>query len=252
MKVAVWRTGHEIADTVASAIQEGLPDIAAPNVGIGYGILRGMTAGFKQYPHWFNVDRGYWKPSHYNGYYRISLRSTQQTFGLDKLKPDYDRLRALGIELYPWRGFDDSKSVLVCPPTHHVSEFFGLGQLWKYPSTKCILRNKGDASPINFDDYNYVYTFNSSVGWQALAAGIPCISDPKHSIIGAWFGNSLTDSLSKKQHTEREQLFAVMSGLQLTLKEMREGKLWPLMSQLMSLSDGIQENPLDHMSPLTA
>lgn len=288
MKIAVWKTGHEIADMVADAVAEGswragqsaglyntidkdihTPIIRHEDISLAYGILRGTAEIFKECARldkpWFNIDRGYFSPSHYDGYYRLSLRGTQQTTGLDKLAPDYDRLRALGVEMKPWRGFDPSKPVLVCPPTEHVQQFFRLdpavywdmkwhGSAWK--DTLCngwVLRNKGDTKPLNLNDYSYVLTFNSSVGWQALAAGIPCVSDPEHSIVGAWFKDTkLIDDLSKAQETEREKLFGVMANLQLTLDEMRSGRIWQLVNLLMSTSVTIPEKPSLPKSPLIA
>lgn len=280
MTIAVWKTGHEIADTVADALAEGLngselKDIRgclSENRGgrrkaiegytchLAYGILRGtseiFTAATSAKIPWFNVDRGYWKPGHYDGYYRISLRSTQQTIGLDRLEPDYERFDKLGIELKPWRGFDDSKPVLVCSPTTYVRDFFDCHD-WEYcnagPLKNFVIRHKDDPSPINFDDYNYVLTFNSSVGWQAMAAGIPCVSDPMHSIVGKWFADISLADLSHAQYADRYELFAVMGGLQLTTKEIREGHLCPLLSKLCKFtSGGTLESPSQAMSLHTA
>lgn len=291
MKIVVWETKHEIADTVASAIKESLSChrietvnpaylrkysnelIESYDCHLAYGILRGTADVFKECDTrglpWFNVDRGYFHPNHYDGFYRISLRGTQQTTGLDKLEPDYERLAALKLDIKPWRGFDAVKPVLVIRPTEHVQQFFNTDaisstwfgiQEWILASEGidyCV-RTKGDPTPINFNDYNYVLTFNSSVGWQALAAGIPCVSNPNHSIVGAWFNPTNCDKsqkqledISEMQYKERERFFAVLASLQLTLVEMRAGKLWPLMSKLMSTSGMTVENPQLVMSPLT-
>src|ERR1051326_2634673 len=97
MNIAVWRTGHEIADRVAESLVKGLNGISLDcryynmpslpdgyDANIAYGILRDTGEVFKASEEdgkpWFNVDRGYFKPSHYDGYYRISCRGTQQTF----------------------------------------------------------------------------------------------------------------------------------------------------------------------------
>ncbi len=268
MRVAVWRTGHEIADTVADAVGHGLKispiethgfseQAGLCDVNIGYGILRGMEDVFKTSDRfgvsWLNIDRGYINPHHYDGYYRVSLCGTQQTTGLDRLKPDYDRLKAPGVEFKPWRGLDESKPVLVIPPTDYVTQFFKLPK-WLpscviHTDRKYVVRTKADASPINFDDYSHVVTFNSSIGWQAIAAGIPCISDPTHSFVGAYYkqllgGNhNIMDNCAKAQQFTRHELFGCMASLQLTLDEMRAGKIWELMTRLMSSSDMIAEKP---------
>src|SRR4051812_36204771 len=96
MKICVWKTGHEIADTVADALAEGLNgicfstdskkdcDFSAFDAHVAYGILRGNAEVFrgcdKAGVPWFNVDRGYLNPSHYDGYYRISYRGTQASW----------------------------------------------------------------------------------------------------------------------------------------------------------------------------
>lgn len=262
-RISVWRTGHEIADTVARMVRESLrcdsfdtclvsnkehyerlTPTLIPEYGvhIGYGILRGCDEVFrecdKQNKPWFNIDRGYWKPGHYDGYYRISLRGTQQT-NLTGLKPDYERWQQLGVQMQPWRGFDYSKETLICPPTEHVERFFGIDWLkdaepWLRRNGFCI-RSKGDPTPINFNDYNYVLTFNSSVGWQALAAGIPCVSDPTHSIVGSRYRDISLENLQDIQYRDREALFGIQASLQLTLSEIKQGKLWPLVQKLLSI-----------------
>lgn len=262
MKVCVWKTGHAIADIVADAMMDGIPDASLatvydniwPNaqVHMAYGILRGIAAIFNECDDalgepWLNVDRGYFRPNHYDGYYRVSLRGTQQTTGLNKLTPDYERLERLNLDIKPWRGFDNSKPVLVCPPTEHVVKFFKvhdwLEQAAMDLGRNIIVRGKGSIDSINFHDYSHVVTFNSSVGWQALMAGIPCISDPEHSIVGAWFKDyNSPESLSEAQHNTRERLFATMASLQLTLDEMRAGKIWELIQTLLSTSDTTAAN----------
>lgn len=250
MRVAVWRTGHEIADTVAEALEP----YADKGIAIGYGILRGMAEHLRGYDAWFEVDRGYFKPRHYDGYYRISLRGTQQTKVWPE--PNYERLAALKLDVKPWRGLAPHLPVLICPPTPHVQEFFNIGNRMVEMPQNATLRKKGDTSPINFSDYNYVMTFNSSVGWQALQAGIPCVSDPIHSMVGNWFhtkyGDISLDELADKQLQDRYKLFTVMSNLQFTLDEIRHGKACPLISQLLSLSAMMAGKPLPATLPNTA
>lgn len=243
MKIAAWRTGHEIADTVAESLVRGILnaeikdtrfdkiDSGEFGIHIAYGILRGAAYIFKKADNWYNADRGYFKPSHYDGYYRISHKGTQQTKFWPE--PDYDRWNALGFDMQSWRGFDHSKPALVCPPTDAVVNFFG-PWLQAMPLGNYLLRPKGDTSPINFSDYNYILTFNSSVGWQALLAGIPCVSDTTNSMVGSWYHNISLENLEEAQYVDRERLFATMSSLQFTLKEIEQGAAWDLISTLVS------------------
>lgn len=254
MKIAVWKTGHKIADTVASAIYAGfcrsdcnafppldthlhLDMVNSFDCHIGYGILRGMDDVFrackKSGKTYFNIDRGYWKPGHYDGYYRVSLCGTQQTT-FNGLEPDYARLDNLGIDILRGESRRQGRKTLVCPPTDYVESFFGK---WKPHITGDILvRPKGCDLPLqhDLDQCNKVITFNSSVGWEALRQGIEVISDPDHSIIGA-YQKSLDKPLHLDLH-ERHRLFGIQCALQLTLDEARQGMLWPLLQKLLGSS----------------
>lgn len=258
MKIAIWKTGHEIADTVAEVVARGLSGherilaITTPNrfhlidqydVHIGYGILRGMADVFRLAAQvnkpWICLDRGYWKPGHYDGYYRVSLGGTQQTKAF--VEPAYERWDSFGIPIersYPRPGY-----TLVCPPTDNVKRFFNIRDEWLKRNVgiteKHQLRFKCDDVPIDWDwtgnqqtQIGKVTTFNSSVGWEALRRGIMVKSNSVHSIVGAY-----QKQLDKSIHDDleaRRRLFAIQAALQLTLDEIRCGKLWPLMETLLS------------------
>lgn len=276
MKIAVWRTGHEIADTVAEAVYVGLTKyefhfvhlqpttILHPesfdefDLHIGYGILRGVDKVFSACgafgKPWIHIDKGYWKPGHYNGYYRVSLCGTQQTKWLDKLEPDYPRWDKLGIEILPGREpeawvrecrpihMDEPRwQSLICPPTKPVRDFFHLGDTYlgpaeakDYTGRPVIFREKNCVRSLqkDLDNVHHVATFNSSVGWEALRQGIPVTSDPTHSIVGAY--EKLIDKPLHLDYDERRKLFAIQAGLQLSLDEIRSGFLWPLIQRLLS------------------
>lgn len=261
MKICVWRTGHEIADTVYDAILEGFRGLSpmgcytqnsemtklveCADIHIGYGILRGMADVFRecdrQGKSWFCIDRGYWNPGHYDGYYRVSLRGAQQTSGWPA--PDWDRWKALGVMVEPehpeWKPFDE-RYTLVVPPSDYVREWLNLD--WKPPLRntdrfiKYTLKGATETVDERLDPAGRVVTFNSALGWEALRRGIPVESDPVHSIVGAWQAKHGTD--------KREELFATMAGLQLTLDEMRSGKLMPLMEKLLERSSVVERLPV--------
>lgn len=255
MKVAIWRTGHEIADTVADTIYSGfcksdcnafppldtryhLDQLDKFDCHIGYGILRGMADVFracnKSGKPWFCVDRGYWKPGHYDGYYRISLRGTQQTVGLDKLEPDYERWDRLGIDVLD-HDSGDRPAWIHCPPTKPVEQFFNIKPKELPNDPRLRIRDKNTTRPLqsDLDNCAMLTTFNSSVGWEALRQGIPVISDPMHSIVGAY--QKLVDKPIHADLEERRRLFALMASLQLSLEEIRNGQLWPLLIRLISI-----------------
>lgn len=263
MRVAVWKTGHEIADSVAASVYAGLcksecnafPPLDTDlhllsveefDIHIGYGILRGMDHVFRECQRlgkpFIHLDKGYWKPGHYNGYYRLSLKGTQQTFGLDKIEPDYKRLDDLGVDILPSN--DREKRPLICEPTPVVEMFFGstpqdwwLKQCYTNPDFDDVFINrpKDCERPLqqDLDRCSKVITFNSSVGWEALRQGIEVVSDADYSIVGSY--QKLIDSPLHQSYEQRRKLFAIQAGLQLTLDEVRQGKLWPLMQTLLSL-----------------
>lgn len=267
MNIAIWKTNHEIADTVAAAVYAGFcssdcnafpafdtrihnidETVATFDCHIGYGILRGMDKVYaacdKLNKPWFNIDKGYLKPGHYDGYYRISLRGTQHTQGGDYA--DTERMANLGISFRNWRGFNRELPVLVCPPTDYVTKWLPHTKSWMRETINDLVKQKipysvryKEGSPKGSLEYdirhaNYVTTFNSSVGWEALRQGVPCVSDVKHSLVGSYFGHISLDKLSHSQDIAREEFFSTMAGLQLSLEEIRAGnKLWQLMSRLM-------------------
>lgn len=287
MKVAVWKTGHEIADTVAEAVYNGiekyffdnglpreggfmsclldannLEDLGGParilaDVHIAYGILRGTEPIFRGADKWLHIDKGYLGANHFDGNYRISFKGTQQTLGLDKLEPDYEWVKK-NIQFEEWKNKKDGY-VLICPPSSYVCEFFQIsGAAWmvkaigKVFGQKTEIRTKDIQSPIDWENCKQVITFNSTVGLEALRRGIPVISDPDHSFIGAWFKKYPIDELSEAQYNERHKLFATIPRLQFTLEEAREGKVWQIIQNLISISDMTAERPQQLRSPLIA
>lgn len=261
MRIAIWTTNHHIADTVAEHINRGLrlccqtPTILSTtkaaladqfDLSIGYGILRGMTAVFRASKNYIHLDRGFWKSGHFSGYYRVSHNGTQQT-RLANIPTDPSRWNNLDIEIQPKRLTAGLDKILVCPPTPDVCNFFNLDvNKWLNHTAiqykdKVIIRHKDSSIPLaeHLAQARKVVTFNSSVGWEAMRQGIEVVSDPSHSIIGAW--KKELDKDATLDLDERCKIFAKMAALQLTLEEMQQGSLWSLMSNLMSMSGGIVE-----------
>ena len=290
MRVAVWKTGHEIADTVAQATFDGLRQLNGRNrfcetvcigdcnvykrnntleetvnffdVHICYGILRGTADVFKSAKHWFEIDRGYTNPHHYSGNYRISYRGTQARWheGIPTGSSNGRTSPFEGVNLgsspspvtiEPWRKDDPSKPVLVCPPTLAVDAFFGLGAWIDWLPENRVIRDKGDSTPIDWDAYRAVITFNSSVGWEAIRRGIPCLSDVNHSLVGSFYGETDLEKLIQKslmQPDRRQELFDTMAAHQFTLEEIKQGKAWPLINPYVSGSVMTTGKPSQPMS----
>lgn len=259
MSIAIWKTGHEIADRVAESLAKGIYDSELLHIpkdndrfseyaaSIAYGILRGTSEIFKVSDRWFNVDRGYFSPSHYDGYYRISYRGTQAKYDADYAVPECQ----WGLESI--RKYDHGKPVLVCPPTDAVCAFFGFdGCGINLPENKMI-RKKGDTSPIPWDDISAVVTFNSSVGWQAVMKGIPCLSDTTHSVIGSYYNTKSLDEVIDMFHSKpREPMLDFMRAHQFTLAEIEKRQAWNLINHYITSSSATTAGKLSApMSPPT-
>lgn len=252
----ILRTGHPIADTVADELERGIDGISGRLYKTyGYGILRGNAEIFKSCEakgeDWFEIDRGYFRPGHFDGYYRVSYRGTQQTIGLDILEPDYERLDALNIQIEHPKKNDGH--ILVVPPTGPVKQFFNVhnwAALTKW-NDRVVWRHKGDVTPLDehLKNCRKVITFNSSIGWEALRRGIPVYSDPYHSIIGAY--EKLIDKPLFSDFKERKKLFAIMCSSQFTLSEIRDGKACKLIDHYKSIADGTHGKPYAAMSQPT-
>lgn len=273
MKIAVWKTGHEIADTVADALLKefgdgmGLGRLAKAKgllfgdhiggedrVAMGYGILRGTAELFRKSKHWFNIDRGYWGARHFDGNYRISYRGTQFKWheGIPRKPVD--------VNLEPWRF--DGEYILICFPSQHVIDFFKLGSAWLngIPITAEFLnympyraRMKDSVVPLEQDlaGAKAVITFNSTVGIEALKRGIPVLSDVNHSAIGSFYGctdlSTLMENLQNNPDN-RIELFEAMEAHQFKLND--TSGLWGLLSHYISGLDMTAEKPLPQMSSL--
>lgn len=241
MKVAVWMTGHAICDTVAKSLAKGfnadlhhvnaLNDalLAQYDVHLAYGILRGAAEVFKACSRlgipWFNADNAYFGAGHYDGFYRISYQGTQSQYrqGIEADHP---------LTLKPFRS---GSRILVVPPTPYVCEFFNINMpAWLMEAIrKCdkpyVIKYK-DGSEVDFTDVHKVITFNSSLGWKALAEGIEVDSDPKHSVVGSYY----VDNPLPFCDIDRNPLMRFMAASQFTLKEIEQGKAWELVNRLMS------------------
>lgn len=272
MRIAVWKTGHAIADTVADALREGFDGeikdtrFDAPNSGeygahIAYGILRGTSDIFKANPSYFNVDRGYFTPGHFDGYYRISYRGTQAKY--DAAYPINSTYR---VDLLKCRVGLIGNYILICPPTEPVCAFYEINYNswvdWAIAESKktglyYIKRSKGDTGNASdfLDGAAAVITFNSSLGWQALINGIPCLSDPQHSVVGSYYNTkSIDELLEMVNNVPRKPLLDFMASHQFTLDEIRRGDAWPLIKFYLSKSssDMMAGKRLQAMSQPTA
>lgn len=235
----VYKTGHQIADTVALAFDQ--------DVAIGYGILRGMDKKLRSHRHWFNVDRGYFNPSHFDGYYRISYKGTQAKWhnGIPRKAGEFNLQPIVKRDGY----------ILICPPTAAVCEFFGVDHdQWLQDAFRQLhgrdyrIRDKANSIPIetHLAGACAVITFNSSVGWEALRLGIPVLSDIEHSIVGSYFKettlNILLDKFYLMDYPPLE-LFEAMNAHQFKLDDIAKGETWGIIRHYLYGLAGTAESP---------
>ena len=133
----IWRTGHPVNETVTKAVAKGTrfprksterfdnEFLYNPQPSIGYGILRGMNQIYwfcnKHNIDYWNIDRGFFGASHYDGYYRIGKNGIQPTYR--ELDLDDRRLKKFRIEIEPWKSNKDGY-ILVCPPTQFMEDYY--------------------------------------------------------------------------------------------------------------------------------
>ncbi len=249
MQVTIWITEHPYSQRVGMSLKMGFKNdgvlatpldgsdekINATDVHIGYGILRGMADVYRRIEkagkHWFNVDLGYVDPGHFDGQYRIAYKNTQSLFD-EKIQSEKCP------KISPWKNGGDV--ALLCPPTDHTAAFFHIDDAAWIAAAEAKARQFGltpkirrKDDPENLEDAlaqaGAVIAFNSSVAWKALQQGVPAFSDVRYSTVGSWHGN--VDSMDALKKLERESLFRFMCANQLSLLDIQQGKLLPMLKR---------------------
>lgn len=255
MTIYIWHTGHQINDTLSQALHAGIPDSVLKHiswkdnyfnqnnkhVAIGYGILRGtgdvFHHNFNHNVDYWEVDRGYINPGHFDGYYRISKNGMQAKY-VDKDLPS-DRLDKLKFKRDNW--FNPKGKIIVCPPSDFIEKYDNLPTDWLDSATRYLkerdipfkVRHKSDTIPLEHDlqGASLVVTYNSNVAIDAIIKGIP-IKTSNKSIAYGWAGNTIDPLLQNTTPPTDEQvdkLLRFISYNQFTLEEIRNGTAWRLL-----------------------
>ena len=150
-----------------------------------YGCLRGLLPTLKQAQAegrtWWYMDNGYFRPGHFDGYYRVT-RNALQHDGTGKASSErWDRL---GLNIAPWQ--KSGRHILVCPPSQKFGELLGFSAAaWLQTTLKTLKRytdreirvraKKGNATPLDADlkDCHAVVAHSSNAAVLALLAGVP-------------------------------------------------------------------------------
>lgn len=205
---------------------------------ISYGVLRGTGEIFKNFRSanrdFWEIDRGYFKPAHFDGYYRISRNGMRVKY-FDSMH-DTKRFDELDIVVSPWK--NGGKYVLFCPPSDEVVWFYNLPHEWALKQIRKIQnlgfevkrRDKSDANnlPLEWDleQAICVVTWNSNVAINSLLSGVPAICYADEDVKN-WNNLSISD-IGKSDLTafDRRQLFSFLANNQFTLNEFKTGQAW--------------------------
>lgn len=258
--IYIWQTSHQINEKLSLALHAGIPQSILKHtewadnyfhstnkhVSISYGILRGNADIFKHNANhavdYWEVDRGYINPHHFDGYYRFSKNGLQAVYK-DKDLPS-DRLDKLKYKLENW--FNPKGRIIVCPPTEPIESFYSIPKgSWLSSVTEYLtklgrpfkVREKGVATPLEHDlqDAYCVVTFNSNVAVDATIKGLPVITDC--SVLNGWndsqIGERMANGTLEPQSNEAVQkLLRFISYNQFTLEEIRSGMAWKLLNHI--------------------
>lgn len=244
----VWRTEHPINQRVVDSFHigsfrlgENAPGFTMkavelyhrhnnrPPPSISYGFLRGTEKIFQdciaQNQEWWEIDRGYFKPNHFDGYYRISHNGIMAPMQCNALPSDrWDRL---GIALRPWRDDLEGKPVLICPPTDAVEKLYDItADFTDFPLTDHKrIRDKRSNVPLEEDLSNCskVITYNSAVALEALTRGIPA------------YCHLLKADINRGD--DRRPLFNWLAYNQFTLNEFKSGEAWKIAHSLQKYGE---------------
>lgn len=259
MPIYVWHTGHQINETLSMALHAGIPqnilkhiewadnycNSTNKHIAVGYGILRGTGDIFKHNTeHWidyYEVDRGYINPKHFDGYYRISKNGLQAKYKDVDLPGD--RLEKLKIERANW--FNPKGKIIVCPPSGYIENYYGITPgLWEKTICDTLthtekmfdislpfkVRNKDDTTPLENDLQNArcVITFNSNVAVDATIKGIPVLAS-ENSVVCGWTPNIMGEFMPPTSE-QIDKLLRFISYNQFTLEEIRSGMAWKILN----------------------
>lgn len=201
-----------------------------------YGILRGCSDvihyNFKNGHDYLHLDRGYIKPNHFSGYYRISLNDTQARYKDVNLPSE--RAKKLNVTIRDWQD-NESGLVLIIPPTEAMAIFYGIDiKKWIDTTIKKIngrphkVRTKEDHTQLedDFKTAKCVITFNSNAALEAVLFGVPAIATSQHSTVRDWNNltmNDVNDCYDKSIGLDRNKLLNFVAYHQFTLDEIEKG-----------------------------
>ncbi|HYH39914.1 MAG TPA: hypothetical protein VD860_16960 [Azospirillum sp.] len=244
----VYATEHVHSATVCAAFAAGCgapvvpPYPLLPGDVAMYGCLRGLRPTLIQAQRegrrWLYLDNGYFRPGHYDGYYRVT-RDALQHDGSGTATPH--RWERLGLSIAPWRA--GGGHVVVCPPSDIFAGLMGFdARRWLANTLDTLLRHtdrdvrirektKKPGRPLAADLAGAwaLVTHSSNAAVDALLAGVPVFcTNP----CGAYrLGEpELKKIESPRRPDDREQWAWNLAANQWTLSEMADGTCWRMLN----------------------
>ncbi len=245
--IKCYATGHQHSNVIMAAFSQGCNGQIVPSNRLldgpaaFYGILRGTGELLKQCEwvgrDFYYLDHGYFRPGHYDGYYRITKNGRQAEIPspLEKIYPD-DRWRKLNLELKPWKR--TGRNIVIIPLTGAIASFYGIDpskwldlitqEVSRHTNRPIIVKQKGDGNICDIlQDCWCVVTHSSNSAADALLAGIPIIT----------LGESACETVSWAMEDieqpwwpEREHWANALAYNQFNLDEMRNGAIWQVLT----------------------
>jgi len=243
----VYSSGHVHSVNVCTAFAAGgnFPLLTGartllPGPMFTYGNLRGLKPLLDQAQRegrdWYYGDNGYFRPGHYDGYYRVT-RNAEQHDGTGGASPA--RWERLGKTLLPWKR--GGRSIMLCPPGEKYAELHGFTRAQWLADVTATLAASTDRQIIErskpgdpdarkslwsaLRDCHALVTHSSNSAVEALLFGIPvfCTGACASSRMGL---ANVAAIETPAYPDDRDQWCFNLAANQWTLAEMRDGTCW--------------------------
>lgn len=243
----VYCSGHAHSVKVCTAFAAGgnFPVLTGarklmPGPMFTYGNLRGLgellELAKRDGREWYYGDNGYFRPGHYEGYYRIT-KNAEQHAGAGGAGPE--RWEKLGKQILPWK--KGGRFIMICPPGEKYAELHGFNRArWLAETTAAIRRHtdreiverskpkKGEAGSslwASLRDCHAMVTHSSNSAVEALLYGVPVFCTGPCAAAG--MGSADVSTIETPRYPDdREQWAFNLAANQWTLAEMAAGKCW--------------------------
>jgi hypothetical protein len=168
-------------------------------------------------------------------YFRFARNAVQIA---RRAPPDFDRLKALGVEVKPWKR--DGRHIVVVEQSEHFLNLVGakhwllrtLTELHQHTDRPLVIRrwsrdkaSAGATLQADLRDAWALVTHMSAAANEALLAGVPAFVSGRCA--AAPLASGELANIEKPRYPEgREEWAAGLSGQQWTLDELRDGSAW--------------------------